>query len=796
MADITLADGTYKIFNGANPSLLLNSCGATDGNSENVWLYRDDSSDAVYVRVWTRSDGSRQLCFAATGKCVDVRGGTIAHGTNVQQYSANDTNAQRWVIEPVDGKSIAVRGTAYQAYKVWCQSTYGKSTAYLMEAQGTGTPSQGTNVCISEDEGASSDQTWAFVPADPAPTGTYIIRPRVNPKLALDVSGSSHSIGARVFLSGEHVGTGVDDGRNPVVWLREYDSTGRAKLAFCHSMMLMELPSTNSAKAGAYICQCTDNGGTDQQWVITPHGSMAVDGTQVPLHVIRNAAASGTSLVLDVYCGGTTPGTYMQVWPQNFSVAQDFWLEPCSMPTSSIPAPSALGFATSADAAPTSAVMAQDLSGGVAYAVWSGPGTSWQVRYRTMPRRAGSSDGTWGEWQSAADGSVANAGWGTEWRPNVTTADGGTHRVALSLPTVDGDTVDWVAVQVEVRRLEAGWQGHDGLVAHGPSCVIEGGVAWRPTITLSSVGWSPEGLVVGYATDLSRGGNTVTVSSVVVDGSELVASPATETGLASSDSVTVPMASVTDVPEDGAPCAVAITVTTDHATATATLAGHVAWSAGSGITVTPTCVATDRLTVEVTCYEHKSDRAWLVGSGSLVEMAAVARSGGKVTFEAEPPLGAPYRVCVASRSGSSWGTSVSPMPSVGGGTYVWNWTDSGGARRAAMILMAHGDTPPERDESYKADSTSLVTSGSSRPVYRIGSSLSADLGTTGAIYADDGRNPKWSRAADFRALAAAGHAVFRDAWGMRATVAVTGLSMPRSERDYIKVTVEQSEEEL
>ena len=113
-----------------------------------------------------------------------------------------------------------------------------------------------------------------------------------------------------------------------------------------------------------------------------------------------------------------------------------------------------------------------------------------------------------------------------------------------------------------------------------------------------------------------------------------------------------------------------------------------------------------------------------------------------------------------------------------------------------MILMAHGDTPPERDESYKADSTSLVTSGSSRPVYRIGSSLSADLGTTGAIYADDGRNPKWSRAADFRALAAAGHAVFRDAWGMRATVAVTGLSMPRSERDYIKVTVEQSEEEL
>lgn len=47
MADTALADGTYKVFNGANPKLLLNSCGATDGNSANVWLYRDDSSDAV-----------------------------------------------------------------------------------------------------------------------------------------------------------------------------------------------------------------------------------------------------------------------------------------------------------------------------------------------------------------------------------------------------------------------------------------------------------------------------------------------------------------------------------------------------------------------------------------------------------------------------------------------------------------------------------------------------------------------------------------------------------------------------
>lgn len=87
MSSPTVEDGTYVVLNLGNTSLALDSCGATDGNNANVQLFTRNDTDAQLLRVWTRADGTRQLCFAATGKCVDVANGRFAHGNNVQQCS-------------------------------------------------------------------------------------------------------------------------------------------------------------------------------------------------------------------------------------------------------------------------------------------------------------------------------------------------------------------------------------------------------------------------------------------------------------------------------------------------------------------------------------------------------------------------------------------------------------------------------------------------------------------------------------------------------------------------------------
>lgn len=794
MPDSQPSDGTYVIHNGANVALAMNSAGAVDSAGANVQLYTNDGSDAVYVHLRTHSDGTRRLSFACTGKTLDIVDGRIAQGNNVRQWDDNGSMAQRFDVKAVDGTTITVGGTAYQAYKIYAAADSG----YLVEAAGTGTPASGTNLCISKDEGTSADQMWAFVPANPVPQGTYVIRPKVNTALALDVNGSSHSSGARVMISGYHVGTGVDDGRNQVVWVRNYDSEGRAKVYFTHSMLLMELAvAWSSASAGDAVVQSSGDGGTDQQWIMTPHGDATVDGVRHPCFCVRNYASQGESKVLDVAGGRTSPGTWLQVWPQNWSKAQDFCFVPVAMPTSRLPQPSVRGIGWKPDGSDAGGglVAQQRTPDDTAYVSWTGQGTTWEVRWRAQTRAPGRSAGSWGPWRSVPDGSMSNQGWGQEWRPTLTTEDGGTHVAPIPLAgyVPDNESIDWTLVEVQVRRCESDWDGHAGLFAAGPGPSRTYSVAWCPTVHVTQAAWSPDGIRIAYASDYARGGNTVVVQWLTVAGEAVMPHRQTYSGMPSSGTVTVPLSAVTKVPADGAALRGSMWFDADHAGSSVPIDTTVRWDASHGITVTPTYSKTDRLTLSVTAAAHDSDEAWAVGHGTMVRLDQVSRSGGKVTWDAMPPLGAGYQVCIVSKSGTSWGTSTDDMPSLDDGAMVWNWVDSTGARRAAIARTGRGSVP-KRGRSVKQSTSSLSTTGRAHPVIRFGKTSEVQLDASISIPSDT--SGRWETEADFVALADARHATFRDPSGLVATVAVTGVDMPRDAAGFIDVNVTQEEESL
>lgn len=797
-----LDDGTYVMLNLANTSLALDCVGASDYNGANVQLFTRNDTDAQLVRVWTRSDGTRQLCFAASGKCVDVTNADFSHGANVAQYTANDTAAQQWSIMPVDGTTGTVSGTSYQAYKVYCAITYSSSSTanLLLEASGTGTPSSGTNLVISEDEGTSQDQMWLFVPMPPVADGAYVMRSALGTSLVADLNGCSHAAGARVCISGWHFGTGVEGGNNQVVRVSTDSSTGQSAISFAHSHQLMEVADLrSSASAGAHVVQSTDDGGTDQRWVIVPYGTAHLNGTIVPTYEVRNVAATGTPLCLDVTNGSTTAGTWLELWEQNHTKAQLWIFDPSPIYTEGLTAPSMLGIAPASSVEPSAmhAVHASDTQGSW-HAALSGRASAWQLRYRTRTRRAATGAwGGWSSWLSMGDLSEANGGWGRRNAATTTQAeDGVVWSPAFSVPTLLGKGTDAVEAEVEARAFAA---SGDGTSYVGPSVSQVSVIAFVPTATITAAEAMYDGLHATYTVDEASASIwSARLTSIALGGAELLAGAISLDG--TSGTATIPWPSLASVPAAGSTLTCTCTVTDGSIEDASTSTVSAAWADGATLSFEPAFSVTDRMTVEVTVPAHAADAVLLVAGDAMEEAESVFSSDSQKVYEVAPPLGTEWSIMVASRE-TSGSTSAWCATTVKGPTilpaFVWTWTDARARKRAAALFLRRGGTPTVSD-SLSADATAYETVGRERPVYRSGATLKRDISADGTIVPDAvegyGGLAAWSTRDAFRELMGQRRALFRGPDGTRAKAYVTGISMPHESGLYADVSVTQSEE--
>lgn len=187
---MTISDGTYLVIN-ANSGLALDVRGASDRSGANVQQWSVNRGDAQIWALSKQAAGWLVVC-SLTGKALDVTAGAMKDGANVQQWDDNGTTAQRWTLV-ADGKTVSYDGATYDSYVI--ESARDATFALDVSAGGT---KPGTNVQIWTANGSDA-QRWALVPvACMADGGTYTIHSALADDLVLDVAGGSTGNGANV----------------------------------------------------------------------------------------------------------------------------------------------------------------------------------------------------------------------------------------------------------------------------------------------------------------------------------------------------------------------------------------------------------------------------------------------------------------------------------------------------------------------------------------------------------------------------------------------------------------------
>ena len=103
-------DGTYKIQNTNSEKYLTVQAGNYQ-NSTNVFQYSNLGNDQQKFEIIRTSDGYFRIrCAGNSNYSIDVAGGNVAEGTNVQIYNNNTTPAQKWIFQKLEEETIKNEG--------------------------------------------------------------------------------------------------------------------------------------------------------------------------------------------------------------------------------------------------------------------------------------------------------------------------------------------------------------------------------------------------------------------------------------------------------------------------------------------------------------------------------------------------------------------------------------------------------------------------------------------------------------------------------------------------------------
>jgi hypothetical protein len=788
LADQPIPDGTYVVHSAYDTSMCMDSFGNTKDNNASVVLYAQNGSNAQYVHVTNFAEGSRswvEMSFPGTGKWVMTRGGTYDGGTGIVQYDYG-SHSERWTPVAVDGVTAKIGGKSLQAYRLFAAEVYDASSANnrLIDCSGTA-PSSGTPLVLGWDDGGK-DQMWLFEQANPMPTGTYEILYKASPGFCLDLTGLSQADGASAQL---YVRNGDNNQR---VWLTN-EGNGRCKMAFCHSMRWLEVWGSGSPQQGYRVDQYglagSYEGNRDNEWLLLPRGSVQVGSVTLPVFQVANYLSDGTTMCMDAEGAAAANSTKVQAWPQNHTDAQLWAFMPSEMTVGTLPTPSQVGL----ELADGFTVLSGTAEASAASVRFECPGTSFKARFRHRDRRAGGLFGDWGEWQSVADGSYANDGWGTAGEANVTFEDPSPRHVCAALPIgkITPGGTDSVELQVEVRSFEADAGGRKGLYAHGSSGA-SGTIRLtvRPSLTISGLSLGPHGLTVGYASDWGHTGCTLSVTSVLVGGKDAVGS-AVDYGevYGAHGSVLVTWSLLSRVPMAGDEVTVVATLHTDSlASAPVTLT---AVPKVEGTRTDPACSvresdhATQLIDVATTSATDAVS-AWQRVGDTEGTMRRASSGAGTVAMDAICPLGTEGAATVAIvRRDGSWGALNVALPAVIDHSYVWDW-DGG---HAALDLGV--GSPAERSDNRDRDYEEYSTTGRKYRAYRLLGGGKRDLSVSGAVVEGI---PQDGTVGQLHALLDAGHATFRDWRGAVVDVVVVAVEVTDQLGTHAKAKVRQYQE--
>lgn len=170
---MAITNGLYEL----RSMLLTKMCADVFNGSAvrgaNVQLYSSNDTNAQKFAVLEKTSDHWSLQNANSGMYVDVSGGTAANGQNVQQYTDNDTRAQRWKLAET-GETVTIDGYTCGIVTIGSYVTTDGAT-YMMDVRGAMSTNK-TNIQIYTSNGTLAQQ-FALFPTTlldkgiPAPSG-------------------------------------------------------------------------------------------------------------------------------------------------------------------------------------------------------------------------------------------------------------------------------------------------------------------------------------------------------------------------------------------------------------------------------------------------------------------------------------------------------------------------------------------------------------------------------------------------------------------------------------------------
>ena len=176
--------GTYIIGSAADLAKVLDVAGGSKAPRANVQLYSYNDTDAQKWEVSYDEEGLATITNVGSGLVLDAAGGKTDKRTNIWQYRDNGSAAQKWVLKRNDDGTVVI--------------TSAKSDQAVIDLSG-GKPVKKANIQLYKPNGSDA-QRWYFFEADPQVSaegqadleeGWYTITSDLDRNLRLQVAGSS-----------------------------------------------------------------------------------------------------------------------------------------------------------------------------------------------------------------------------------------------------------------------------------------------------------------------------------------------------------------------------------------------------------------------------------------------------------------------------------------------------------------------------------------------------------------------------------------------------------------------------
>ena len=581
--------------------------------------------------------------------------------------------------------------------------------------------------------------------------------------MTIAIPSSSKTAGANVIIySVLH--------SNAQIFYIDVEGTDSGSIRNVYSGMYVAVSSSRAA-SGTNVIQWNDTDSVGQRWKIVETGETAtVSGVTCPVVTIGSYVTTDAgTYMLDVENGLSTNSTNVQIYTANGTRAQKFVLYPTTKQDATLPVPSMRGW--------TKELGGTDYSDSRAaattlYPAWLGTQSwasnttnGWEGRWRE--RTMDSETSTWGEW-----------GQQTAWTDVATTRDGTSYWLTAGLPASLAS--DNKARQYEFQLRAYAGSGTNRVRGLSSSATLE--AVTVPVVTLSAAGFGPDGLRIPYTSDYDGGTTNVRLTSIKVDGQEVLASPAEFDVLATSGTIHVSMDSLSDWIEDGSQAEVTYQVGNDQVTIypdSYSASIGVSYDSGSGLVSHPTVTVDDDRMLVVDASPQDITGAWVRIDGELFE-AEVNDGIATIAY----PFGKDFDLFIATSDGGEWGTehmALGPNTPVLSGVrpcHAFNW-DGG-----SFLLELREGEPLETTLAMSADSEALALNGREWESVYFGSVVSGASTVEGALHPGVSK----SRREQVEGLVRAHHVTYRSPVGDMWDVAVMSAT-PSTQFGWSNVSV-------